>query len=61
MSKAVQDGGLWLVFGNDSVFSEAPTALQLDADALLYRPPAALAAMDLFPIPLADGHARLLC
>src|SRR6266478_4811037 len=32
LSKAIQDGGLWLVYGNDSVFSEAPTAIQMDAD-----------------------------
>lgn len=31
VSKAIQDGGLWLVYGNDSVLSEAPTALQMDA------------------------------
>ena len=53
VSKAIQDGGLWLVYGNDSVFSERPTAIQMDADALLFRPPAALAAMDLFPTALA--------
>lgn len=52
VSKAIQDGGLWLVFGNDSVFSERPTALQMDSEALLFRPPSVLAAMDLLPIAL---------
>ena len=58
MSKAIQDGGLWLVYGNDSVFSEAPTAIQMDADALLFRPPAALAAMDLLPTALSDAWTK---
>jgi len=52
LSKAVQDGSIWLVFGNDSVFHDAPTAIQLDADAVLYRPPTQLAAIDLLPAVL---------
>jgi hypothetical protein len=55
VSKAVQEGGLWLVYGNDSVFQDAPTAIQLDADAMLYRPPAPLAAIDLLPSALANA------
>src|SRR4051812_33730246 len=58
VSKAVQDGGLWLVYGNDSVFAEAPTAIQMDADALLFRPPTALAAMDLLPTALSDAWTK---
>jgi hypothetical protein len=58
VSKAIQDGGLWLVYGNDSVFSEAPTAIQMDADALLFRPPAALVAMDLLPTALSDAWTK---
>jgi hypothetical protein len=58
VSKAIQDGGLWLVYGNDSVFSEAPTALQMDADALLFRPPAALVAIDLLPMALPDAWTK---
>jgi len=55
VSKAIQDGALWLVYGNDSVFQDAPTAIQLDADAMLYRPPASLAAIDLLPTALAGA------
>jgi hypothetical protein len=55
VSKAIHDGGLWLVFGNDSVFSELPTALQMDAEALLFRPPVVLAAMDILPMALSDA------
>lgn len=58
VSKAIQEGNLWLVFGNDSVFAEAPTAIQMDADALLFRTPAALAAMDLLPTALSDAWTK---
>jgi hypothetical protein len=58
VSKAIQDGALWLVYGNDSVFSEAPTALQMDADALQFRPPAALVAIDLLPMTLPDAWTK---
>jgi len=58
VSKAIQDGGLWLVYGNDSVFSEAPTPIQMDADALLFRPPAPLAAIDLLPTALSDAWTK---
>ena len=49
VAKAVEESRLWLVFGNDSVHGEPPTTLQLDPDAMLYRPPASLAAIDLLP------------
>jgi hypothetical protein len=55
MAKAIQDGNVWLVYGNDSVHAETPTDLQLDPDALLFRSPAALAAMDLLPQALPDA------
>ena len=58
VSKAIQDGGLWLVYGNDSVFQEAPTALQMDSDAILYRPPAPLAAIDLIPSSLPEAWTK---
>jgi hypothetical protein len=58
VSKAIQDGGLWLVYGNESVFAEAPTAIQMDADALLFRPPAPLAAIDLLPTALSDAWTK---
>jgi hypothetical protein len=58
VSKAIQDGTLWLVFGNDSVLSEAPTAIQLDADALLYRPPVTLTAKDFLPVALPSAWTQ---
>ena len=58
VSKAIQDGGIWLVYGNDSVLHEAPTAIQLDPDANLFRPPAPLAAMDLLPSALTDAWTK---
>lgn len=58
VSKAIQDGGIWLVYGNDSVLHEAPTAIQLDPDATLFRPPAPLAAMDLLPSALTDAWTK---
>lgn len=58
VSKAIQDGKLWLVYGNDSVFSEAPTEIQTDADAVLFRPPAQLAAIDLLPTVLPDAWTK---
>ncbi|HZT32813.1 MAG TPA: DUF499 domain-containing protein [Bryobacteraceae bacterium] len=58
VTKAIQDGKLWLVYGNDSVFGEAPAAVQLDADALLFRPPEPLAAIDLLPAALPDAWSK---
>jgi hypothetical protein len=47
--KAVENGFLWLVLGNDSVFLTVPTQIQLDAEARLFRPPQPLAAIDFLP------------
>jgi len=58
VSKAIQDGKLWLIYGNESVFGEAPSAIQLDADALLFRPPSPLAAIDLLPAALPDAWSK---
>jgi hypothetical protein len=58
VSKAIQDGEIWLVYGNDSVLHEAPTALQLDPDAILFRPPAPLAAIDLLPSVLPEAWSK---
>lgn len=52
IARAVQDGGLWLVFGTDSVFGALPDTLQLDPDAVLYRPPVPLKSIDLLPASL---------
>lgn len=55
VARAVSEGQLWLVLGNDSVFKETPSALQLDADAVLLRPPRAIGAIDLLPAALPDA------
>src|ERR1017187_6061442 len=49
VAQAVKAGDLWLVFGNDSVWQDEPTALQLDATAQIYRQPAALNSFELLP------------
>ena len=58
VAKAIEDGGMWLVFGTDSVHGEAPTPIQLDADAVLYRPPVPLLAIDLLPNALPDAWSK---
>lgn len=58
VSKAIQDGALWLVFGNDSVYKEVPVPVQMDADALLFRPPVTLAAIDFLPTALPDAWTK---
>jgi hypothetical protein len=63
IARAVQEKGLWLVFGNDSIFGVQPTTLQMDSNALLYQPPSQLSAIDLLPnnLPAAwskDGEPR---
>lgn len=58
VSKAIQDGVIWLVLGNDSVLSEIPTAIQLDADALLHRPPVTLTAKDFLPVALPGAWTQ---
>ncbi len=55
VARAVQEGALWLIFGNESVFTETPTALQMDPSATLYNPPTPLAAIDLLPNTLAGA------
>ena len=49
VAQAVKTGDLWLVFGNDSVWQEQPTALELDATAKIYRQPATLNSFELLP------------
>ena len=49
VSDAVKERRLWLVFGTDSVFGEAPTTLHLDGEATIYPPPEPLAVADLLP------------
>ena len=55
VAQAVKAGDLWLVFGNDSVWQEEPTALQLDATAKVFRRPPALNAIELLPGALKDA------
>jgi len=55
VSRAVLDGSLWLVLGNDSISGEKPAEYQLDPEAFLYRPPAPLAAIDFLPTALPDA------
>ncbi len=52
VARAVEDGKLWLVIGEDSVFEEEPTSQQLVPDAELRRPPSSLAPVDLLPANL---------
>ena len=58
VSSAVAGGALWLIYGNDSVFKEKPTAIQLDPDALLYRAPQVLAAIDFLPASLPGAWTK---
>lgn len=58
VSKAVEQGALWLVFGNDSVFNEKPSELQLDPDAMLYPPARSLSAIELLPGSLPDAWSQ---
>jgi hypothetical protein len=58
VAQAVKAGDLWLVFGNDSVCGEEPTAVQLDDAARLYRKPAALNAIDLLPGALPEAWTK---
>lgn len=55
VTQAVKAGDLWLVFGNDSVWQEEPTALQLDATAKVFQRPPALNAIELLPGALKDA------
>jgi hypothetical protein len=58
ISKAIEQGSIWLVFGNDSVFQEKPTDLQLDPEATLYPPPRSLVAIDLLPANLPEAWSQ---
>jgi hypothetical protein len=49
VAKAVANAWLWLVFGNDSVYQATPSTIQLDPEAVLYRPPQPLSAIDFLP------------
>jgi hypothetical protein len=55
VTQAVKAGDLWLVFGNDSVWQDEPTPLQLDATARVFRRPPALNAIELLPGALKDA------
>lgn len=47
--QAVKSGDLWLVYGNDSVWQEEPTAMQMDPAAKVLRRPPPLSAIELLP------------
>jgi hypothetical protein len=55
VAQAVKAGDLSLVFGNDSVWEEEPTVVQLDAMAKNYRRPGTLNAIELLPGTLKDA------
>jgi hypothetical protein len=55
VAEAVEQGKLWLVFGNDSVLGEKPSAIQLDPSASIRRPPQPLRSLDLLPAALPDA------
>jgi hypothetical protein len=55
VAQAVKSGDLWLVLGNDSVWLEEPTAIQLDPGARLNRRPTPLNAIELLPGALKDA------
>jgi hypothetical protein len=58
VGQAVKAGDLWLVFGNDSVWQDEPTAMQLDAGAKLFRRPPSMNAIELLPGALADAWSK---
>jgi hypothetical protein len=53
IARAVQDGRLWLVSGEESMFLEEPGIHHFHAAATLRRPPARLAPVDLLPATLS--------
>lgn len=55
VAAAVRNGQLWLVHGAISVLGEEVPAGFLNGHAVLYPPPAPVAAIDLLPGPLADA------
>ena len=58
VSDAVKERRLWLVFGTDSIFGEAPTTLHLDSEATIFPPPEPLAVADLLPPNLPDAWTK---
>jgi len=52
---AVENGNLWLVYGNESIFQKRPTEAQLDPEAALYPPPEPLSGIDFLPERLPEG------
>ena len=58
VAQAVKAGDLWLVLGNDSVWQEEPTAIQLDAKARIFRRPPPLNAIELLPGALKDAWSN---
>lgn len=56
--QAVKAGDLWLVLGNDSVWQEEPTTIQLDATARVFRRPPPLNAIELLPGALKDAWSN---
>ncbi|MDP3028715.1 MAG: DUF499 domain-containing protein [Deltaproteobacteria bacterium] len=58
VSSAVANGALWLIYGNESIYKEKPSAIQLDPDAVLYRPPQSLVAIDFLPGSLPDAWSK---
>lgn len=55
VARAVQDGRLWLVIGEESIYGEEPSVHQLQAAAELRLPPEHLAPFDLLPATLPDA------
>lgn len=55
VAKAVENGDIWLVFGNESIYGQRPTEAQLDPKAALYLPPEPLSGIDFLPDRLTEG------
>jgi hypothetical protein len=55
VAQAIKTGNLWLVFGNDSVWQEEPTAIQLDAKTKVFRRSPPLNTIELLPGALKDA------
>lgn len=55
VSRAVEDSRLWLIVGEESIFGEEPSDLQLTSEATLRKPPAPIAPVDLLPANLPEA------
>lgn len=55
VARAVENGNLWLVYGNESIFRKKPTEVQLDPEAALFSPPEPLSGIDFLPERLPEG------